>query len=142
MKHSSEMLAQCACARVRAAARLITRAYDDRLRPTGLKASQLAVLAAVDSMDAPSIAALSKALFMDRTTLSRNLRPLISAELVIAQEDGYGRSKAIKMTTEGEAMLKVAFPLWRRAQEDLKGRLGESQWDTMEKQLQSSIATY
>jgi len=109
--------------------------YDDILRPTGLKASQLALLAAIDSMDAPSIVALSKALHMDRTTLSRNLLPLVSASLVAVQEDGYGRSKATKLTSKGNATLKAAFPLWRKAQADLMRKLGQDLSETMEKQL-------
>src|SRR4051794_9493517 len=96
VEYSDEMLSQCACTSVRTLSRLVTKMYDDVLRPTGLKASQLALLAAIDSMDAPSILALSKALHMDRTTLSRNLLPLISASLVAVEEDA-GRSKATKL---------------------------------------------
>lgn len=142
MTHSRELLAECACTRVRTAARLVTRAYDERLRPTGLKASQLAVLAAVDALDAPSIAGLSKTLGMDRTTLSRNLRPLVSTEWVIVQEDGYGRSKGLRATAKGKALLAAAVPLWREAQQDLKERLGEAQWTALETQLQRVIAAY
>lgn len=140
MKQSSEMLAQCACTRARNVARLVTRAYDDILRPTGLKASQLAVLAAVDALEAPSIAALSKALFMDRTTLTRNLRPLVSAGLVASREQG--RSKRTHLTSKGEATLRIALPLWRRAQGDFASRLGEARLEALEKHLRSVIAAY
>src|SRR5512140_3535168 len=91
---SAEMLAACSCTRARAAARLITRAYDEALRPVGLTASQLAVLAAVDAVEVASIASLSKMLFMDRTTLSRNLKPLFALG-VVAMQEGPGRSKAV-----------------------------------------------
>ena len=39
----------CACHKVRMAARAVTRAYDDALRPLGLRASQLAVLVAINN---------------------------------------------------------------------------------------------
>jgi len=71
---SQQLVDACACTRLRTAARLVTRAYDEALRAAGVNASQLAVLAAVDVDDATSIAALSKRLAMDRTTLgSRRL---------------------------------------------------------------------
>ena len=38
----------------------MTRAYDEALRPVGLNASQLAILAAIDVDEVTSIAALSK----------------------------------------------------------------------------------
>ena len=123
MKQSTEMLTRCACNRIRTVARLVTKSYDDMLRPTGLKSSQLAVLAAVDSLDAPSIAALSKTLFMDRTTLSRNLRPLVSARLVELREDG--RSKTIRMTAKGRNAIAAAFPLWRKAQDAMMRRVDD-----------------
>jgi DNA-binding MarR family transcriptional regulator len=114
VKESTEMLQRCACNRIRTLARQVTRSYDDWLRPTGLRASQLAVLAAADALDAPSIAGLSKALRMDRTTLSRNLRPLVASRLVELREDG--RSKTIQITAKGRSAIAGAFPLWRKAQ--------------------------
>jgi DNA-binding MarR family transcriptional regulator len=139
MKPSDEMLAQCVCNQVRTLSRLVTRAYDDALRPTGLKASQLAVLAAVDALDAPSIVALSRALLMDRTTLSRNLRPLVAAGLIVQREDGRSRTAAI--TPEGQSVIKEAFPLWRRAQGAMLQRMGRPLVDTTRAQLRRLRST-
>jgi DNA-binding MarR family transcriptional regulator len=61
---------------VRAAARLITNAYDDALRPSGLRVIQFALLAAIGAEQSVSITALARLIDMDRTTLSRNLKPL------------------------------------------------------------------
>jgi hypothetical protein len=47
MTPERKMIEQCACHRIRMAARTVTRAYDDALRPVGLRATQLSVLAAV-----------------------------------------------------------------------------------------------
>src|SRR5262249_29301109 len=73
---AQRLLETCLCHRARMATRAITRAYDDALRPTGLRATQLAVLAAVGARGALSIKSLADSLVMERTTLSRNLRPL------------------------------------------------------------------
>lgn len=139
---SSYMLSRCFCTRARTAARLVARAYDDVLRPSGLKASQLAVLAAVDSAEAASIAELSNLLFMDRTTLSRNLKPLLAGGLVSVHEAGSGRSKAVEITRAGNGALKAALALWSEAQAQLQRRHGEPRLAAMDRQLQHFIASY
>lgn len=135
------MLAACSCTRARTAARLITRAYDEALRPVGLTASQLAVLAAVDAVEVASIASLSKRLFMDRTTLSRNLKPLFALGLVAMQE-GPGRSKAVTITKAGEKAMRAAMPLWQQAQDDLARRFGAERLRGLHRQLEQLIAAH
>ena len=71
-----DVVDSCMCNKVRAAARSVTSAYDEALRPLGLRATQLAVLAAVGIDGSASITALARLLSMDRSTLSRNLGPL------------------------------------------------------------------
>ena len=137
-----ELLEQCACTRVRTAARLVTRAYDEVLRPAGLGASQLAVLAAVAAGKEASIAGLSKVLCMDRTTLSRNLKPLVAQRLVTLTESGIGRSKAVRITSAGAAKLKEAVPLWRKAQIALAQQAGDRHLAALNDQLVQLISTY
>ena len=65
MRHASmpterEILESCACHKVRTAARAITRAYDDALRPVGLRAPQLTVLVATASDESPCQLLLSR----------------------------------------------------------------------------------
>jgi DNA-binding MarR family transcriptional regulator len=139
-----EMIEECACTRLRTAARLVTRAYDAALRPCGLKASQLAVLAAVaaDRDEVASIAELSSVLSMDRTTLSRNLKPLVAEKLVSFDEDGGGRAKAVRITRAGEARLKDAVPLWRKAQRALGQRTGEARLSELHGRLFELIRSF
>jgi len=44
-----EVVENCVCHRTRMAARAVTRLYDDTLRSVGLRATQLAVLVAIDA---------------------------------------------------------------------------------------------
>jgi DNA-binding MarR family transcriptional regulator len=142
MTSSHELLDQCACTRLRTAARLVTRAYDDALRPAEIKASQLSVLAAIDAVELASIAALSKVLAMDRTTLSRNLQPLVTQGLVTLAEGAGGRAKSARITKAGQAKLKEAVPLWRKAQAALTGQAGASKVDDLNLRLAHLIRTY
>jgi hypothetical protein len=56
------LINECACTKVRTAARAVTRLYDDALRPVGLRGTQLSVLVAVASAEAVNIASLSRML--------------------------------------------------------------------------------
>ncbi|HEU5296601.1 MAG TPA: MarR family winged helix-turn-helix transcriptional regulator [Burkholderiaceae bacterium] len=137
-----EMLDTCICTQLRTTARVITRVYDALLRDTGLKASQLAVLAAVDSAHSVSIAELSKRLTMDRTTLTRNLKPLLSAELVHLGDEGWRRSKLVRITKAGQQRLALAMPLWERAQQDVCTRFGEQRWQAVRSHLRDLTSQY
>jgi DNA-binding MarR family transcriptional regulator len=139
MKISQEMTSVCACTQLRMAARVMTRLYDDALRGVGLRSSQLTVLAAIDTTETVSIAALSKTLAMDRTTLSRNLKPLIAEGLVALGDEGWRRSKTVHITQAGKERIRAAAPLWRAAQEDVLRRFGKKRWEAVHAQLQDII---
>lgn len=124
-----EVIETCACHRVRTAARAVTRAYDEALRPAGLRATQLSVLVAVAADEAMSITALAKFMGMDRSTLTRNLRPLEKEGLVTLGNEGWRRSRTLSITKAGRARLREALPLWSKAQQTLKRKLGDRTWD-------------
>ena len=126
------LLDTCMCHKARMAARVVTRAYDDALRPTGLRATQVSVLAAVGARGALSIKSLADALHMERSTLTRNLRPLEKRGYVeLAPERRY-RSRVLTLTSAGRAALVSALPLWEGAQRKLKGRVGQHRWPTVQ----------
>jgi len=135
MIDSQDLIDACACTRVRTAARVMTRAYDEALRPSGVNASQLAILAAIDVGEATSIAELSKRLAMDRTTLSRNLRPLESARWVRLGAEGWKRSKTVHLTAEGRLRLTRAAALWEEAQTHFLKRFGKTEWKRVSEDL-------
>jgi DNA-binding MarR family transcriptional regulator len=121
------------CHKARMAARAITRAYDEALRATGLRATQVSVLAAVGARGALSIKALADSLEMDRTTLTRNLRPL-EGYVLLAPERRH-RSRMLTLTAAGHAALRAALPLWEEAQGTIRRRLGERRWPAVQEAL-------
>ena len=124
-----EVIEACACHRVRTASRAVTRAYDEALRPVGLRATQLSVLAAVAAEEAMSITALANLMGMDRSTLTRNLRPLEAEGLVALGNEGWRRSRMLTLTKLGRSRLGEALPLWSKAQQALKRKLGDRAWN-------------
>lgn len=134
------LLANCLCHKARMAARVITRAYDDALRPSGLRATQLSVLAAVGARGALSIKALADSLEMERTTLTRNLRPLEEKGYVVLAPEARHRSRMLTLTDAGRDALAGAVPLWEEAQRAVRKRLGERRWPAAQTALQELIA--
>lgn len=135
------LLQNCACHRVRTAARTVTRAYDETLRPVGLRATQLSVLVASAADDALSITSLAKYMGMDRSTLTRNLRPLETEGLITVGLEGWRRSRALQITKKGRARLQEALPLWEKAQQTLRQKLGNQRWDRIRSDLDDLIRT-
>ncbi len=116
----------CMCSNLRRAARAITQLYDRRLKPSGLRATQLAVLVAARAMDAVPVTRMAAGLGMDRTTLTRNLRPLARRGLVEVRSSQDARVREVRLTERGRATLARALPLWERAQSAVAKSLGEA----------------
>ena len=123
-----EVVETCVCHKVRCAARAVTRAYDLALRPAKLRATQLAVLVAIAAEGAVSIAALAAYMGMDRSTLTRNLQPLVNEDLVSLGVEGWRRSRTISITKQGVERMRQALPYWEKAQKTLHDALGGATW--------------
>ena len=133
------LISECACLKVRTASRAVTRFYDDAFRPVGLRATQLSALVAVASSDAVSIASLSRLLGMDRSTLTRNLRPLEEKGLVMLGPEGHHRSRTLSTTPKGEQLLRRAVPLWEKTQEKIREELKKPHWTNLHAELEHLI---
>ncbi len=114
----------CTCFRVRGAARRVTQIYSQHLVPTGLKISQFSLLGFVSAEGPVSIGRLSDLLATDRTTLTRNLRPLLSAGLIERAQSGDRRRHDLVATAAGRALFKRALPLWAAAEQEVRTALG------------------
>lgn len=142
MTVEQDIVNNCVCHKVRAAARSVTCAYDQALRPLRLRATQLAVLAGVGVDGSVSITALADRLAMDRTTLSRNLRPLEKAGLINVGAESWRRSRTLEITEKGRSRLRKAFPLWQKAQETLRRNLGIAGFDEVRDSLGRLVNAY
>lgn len=129
----------CACLKARTAARAVTRLYDDALRPVGLRATQLSVLVAVAFSDAVSIASLSRLLGMDRSTLTRNLRPLEEQGLVVLGPERHHRSRTLSITSKGDQLVRKALPLWEKTQDKLREEIRRPHWTNLHAELDHVI---
>jgi DNA-binding MarR family transcriptional regulator len=114
----------CTCFRLRGAARRMTVIYGRHLAPTGLRISQFSLLGFIIAEGPVSIGRLSELVTTDRTTLTRNLRPLLEDGLVEPAASSDRRRRAFVATVEGRACFKRALPLWAAAEQEVRKALG------------------
>jgi DNA-binding MarR family transcriptional regulator len=118
----------CTCFKLRSLSRRVTQLYDRALAPSGLKVTQYSLIANARRREAsnpPTVTELAQKLVTDRTTLTRNLKPLVDAGYIKVGSGADERSKAVSVTAKGEAAYQAARPLWSAAQGLMRARVGE-----------------
>jgi DNA-binding MarR family transcriptional regulator len=130
----------CVCFHLRRSARTITQFYDRVLAPAGLKATQFTLLNLVRRAGGLPFSSLAAVLGMDRTTLTRNLRPLERDGLVKIEPGADRRVKVVRLTRAGEKKHADAEPLWAGAHARISQGIGEATWKSLRKDLSRTIA--
>ena len=126
-----EVARSCACANLRKAARAVTQLFDAALVPSGLKATEFTLLVTSRLSGEATINELAERMTMDRTTLSRNLKPLVRKGLLEVSPGKDGRTRLVCISPEGERALDEAYPMWQAAQEEVVGALGEERYEAL-----------
>jgi DNA-binding MarR family transcriptional regulator len=121
-----EIASSCFATRLRTASRVISRHYDAALKPLDLKGSQLSVLVAASlGQGELTIIEMAERLCMDRSTLSRNLDPLVRRGLIEIGPEARHRARRVSLTNAGAALLADAYPLWKSAQVAIAGKIAD-----------------
>jgi DNA-binding MarR family transcriptional regulator len=131
----AEVARTCACFNFRKVSRSVTQYFDQALAPTGLRSTQLVILIAGQHSGPASIARLARDLVMDRSTLTRNLKPLVNSGLLALVKSENARQKLVTVTAAGRKALLGAVPYWRKAQDQLVARLNGCRWDELMTEL-------
>jgi DNA-binding MarR family transcriptional regulator len=135
---AARIAGECPAIRVREASRLLTRIYDAALQPLRLQNTQLAVLVTVAMFGERGalIGPLARRLAMDRTTLTRNLKPLEKAALIrVSPSPTDARARVVTLTPAGERMIEAAYPLWEQAQQRVRESVGSERIDALRSNL-------
>ena len=117
-------LGPCACSQLRRTTRKVSSLYDDLLNASGLTNSQYALLVNVARQGAISRTALAEKLGMDRTTLTRNLKPLEGEKLVVSAKSDDRRERLLKLSPAGRQKLRRSYDQWETAQQLFASHLG------------------
>jgi DNA-binding MarR family transcriptional regulator len=119
-------------------ARAVNKVYAKFLAPLNLKRAQFSVLAMLVALGDSSIAKLADGLELDRTTLSRIIKPLLTNGLLKSRPGKTdAREKVISITPAGRARFVEALGLWKEAQAEVLDAFGDERWRTMLAELEA-----
>ncbi|HWO33424.1 MAG TPA: MarR family transcriptional regulator [Candidatus Acidoferrum sp.] len=109
----------------------MTSFYEEALRPTGLRATQLTILQALSLAGEMSQRRLGEMLAMDSTSLTRTLAILRRRGWVAERRGKDLRERLLRLSRGGAAKLKRVTPVWIRVQARLSAKLGERGWKNL-----------
>jgi DNA-binding MarR family transcriptional regulator len=131
---------RCLCATSRMATRVLTRRYDEALRPHGLRTTQYSILARLADEGPMTVGRLAGRLATERTTLSRELGPLGRRGLVEVAAGEDRRRRVVSLTTAGDEALDGARPAWAAVQAETRDALGDATADRLLADLRAVTA--
>src|SRR5215470_5511043 len=134
-KSMSSVPRPCACTTVRRASRILARAFDVALEPSGLNVTQLAVLRAVQRHAGEPLTRVAEDLCMDRTSLYRAIAPMQRDGWVRLVDGADARSRTVEFTPKGLRVLSAADAPWGRLQTDIIERFGRDKWAALVAEL-------
>lgn len=130
----------CTNLKLRQLTRRVTQLYDARVGKSGLKTTQFSLLTAVERMGPLQPGALARVLGLQASTLTRNLKPLLAAELLHLGPGVDGRSRLVDITDAGRSKRAEAKSLWKSAQLELNRMLGEERVLALHALIDESLA--
>ena len=116
---------ECIGYRVRMLNRVVSKIYDDALRPHGIRFSQMNILTTVVLKGPIQPAEVGRLLALEKSTLSRNVRLMEANGWLKAESAVTGPGLQLRITGRGERLYESAAPAWRKAQKETQMLLGD-----------------
>lgn len=116
----------CTHYKVRKLVRALSRYYDAELAKASLKATQFTLLTQIVLSGPIALGELADIIGLDASTLSRNIRPLITNDWVsVDASRNDARIRIASATPTGVLKQQHAQECWKKAQERVNDLLGE-----------------
>jgi DNA-binding MarR family transcriptional regulator len=126
----AQLAATCAWQNLRRAARAVTSYYDAQLKQhVDLRITQVTMLVVLYLGGPQTINDMAEHLGLDRTTLTRNLKPIAQQGFLTIAPGADQRTRVVTLTAEGEQILLQVLPLWEEAQAYMVEGIGRERFD-------------
>ena len=140
LRMCQEIGQSCAMFNLRKASRALTQLYEEIMKPSGVLPTQFSLMVVTRAMEPVAISKMAQVLVMDRTTLTRNLKPLEREGWVRVKPGRQDRrAREVSLTKKGVKHLEQALPLWNEAQRRIRDSLGNSRLDRMIEDLTAVV---
>ena len=136
----AEAATVCACSNFRKASRAVTQLFDQALEPSGLRSTQLVILLEIVVARSSTVPQIARRLVMDRSTLQRNLQPLVKRGFIKVDSSRARRSQLLTLTPRGRKTVEDAVPLWNQAQTRFVQQLGQKRWRILRENLSAAVS--
>ena len=108
----------CISSKITKCNRIVSRVFRKHLKPFGITNSQLSTLFIITKAEQPSQRLLSDMLYMDKSTVNRNLNRLVDNGYVVKQN-----LHELRTTVKGKALLETVIPHWENAMKEIRALL-------------------
>lgn len=117
---------ECVNAKLRRLHRLINSAYQQAIRPFGLRGSMLSILFIIGKMKTVNQKEIADRLVLDPSTMSRDLKKLEEKGWISKTRSASDpRQHDLSLTKEGYLLLEEVSPVWEALHEKVQGILGQ-----------------
>ena len=129
----------CTHFRLRQLSRRVGQHYDQEMAQIGLKTTQYSLLSHVLTLGPVAPGVLARAMTMEASTLTRNLKPLIALGWVSLSAGADGRSRSVSITAAGRDKRAEAQRRWKVAQHSINRLLGDTRVAALHELLDESL---
>jgi DNA-binding MarR family transcriptional regulator len=132
----------CSNAKLRQLTRRVSQHYDHEMGKIGLKATQYSLLSKVFQQGPIRPGDLAKAMALDASTLTRNLKPLVAAGWLTVGAGSDDRSHLVTITLAGREKRTEARRRWKAAQGSLNDLLGVERVRALHELIDGSLQCF
>ena len=115
----------CTNIKLRQLMRRVAQHYDAEVGKTGLKGTQYSLLSYVYKLGPIAPGELARQMKVDASTLTRNLKPMVTAGWLALGPGADGRSRIVSITDQGRDKRQEGQRRWKVAQNGINQILGE-----------------
>ncbi|MDN5077755.1 MarR family winged helix-turn-helix transcriptional regulator [Aliarcobacter butzleri] len=136
----SKKISICHCTNMRQISRKITNIYDGFLKPSNLNVTQYSLLSNLKRVQPIKMNDFSKVVKLDRTTLVRNLKPLINLSLIEIKSIDKSKAQLLELSQKGIELQNEGYKYWQKAQQYIEQTINHAELEifyTIVKKMES-----
>jgi DNA-binding MarR family transcriptional regulator len=114
----------CFNSKIRRLSRMITHIYEKELHGFGLRSSQVSILMMLGKKGSANQKEVADILFIDQSTMSRDLGKLIDNGFVQITKGDDARHSLLELSKKGYKLLDEIVPVWKSMHERIEKTLG------------------
>ena len=114
----------CINSKLRRLSRMITHIYEREFKQFDLRSSQISILLMVGKKKSTNQKEVADFLFIDQSTMSRDLTKLTEKKLIQISKGVDARHSQLKLTDKGLKLLGELIPVWKQVHDKVERTLG------------------